>query len=97
VAQVVGYAVGLAVWDAGLWFKWHVEQTAVDGCVKVDGVHAGYLWHCSQVVGYFCVLAVCVVGLFERWHVEQLLVTPVCEYFTVAHNGYVWQFWQTVG
>ena len=55
------------------------------------------MWQFEQTVGYFTGSATCVVGLFERWHVEQLAVTPVCEYFTVAHTGYVWQFEQTVG
>jgi hypothetical protein len=81
---------------AGYCVAWHELQLIVV-LVKVLGVHAGYLWQVSQVVGYFCVLAVWVTGLFAKWHDWQLVVTPVCEYFTVAHSGYVWQFEQTVG
>jgi len=53
---------------------WQLEQFAVDGCVKVDGVQLGCLWHCSHVDGNFCVFAVCVAGLCGAWQAEQLVL-----------------------
>lgn len=65
------------MWVAGLCVRWQFEQTAVPGCVKVDGFQAEVLWHCSQVAGNFTVLAVWVAGRCVIWQFEQLVVVTM--------------------
>ncbi len=67
----------MAVWVVGRCVRWQFEQTAVVGCVKVDGVQTEVLWQLWQVAGYFVVLAVCVAGLCVRWQFEQFAVVTM--------------------